>query len=569
MTRWDVVPPEERCMLIQQGSIIAGKLRLERPLAQGGMGSIWIAHHLSLDLDVAVKFMGAEIALSESARTRFEREARASVLIKSPHVVQVFDYGIEENTPYIVMELLEGEDLAGKLHREGRQSLQATYRILDPVCRALKRAHDVGLVHRDLKPGNIFLARSDDDEIVKILDFGIAKTTKFDGSPSVTKSHSFLGSPAYMSAEQINRSKDVDLRSDLWSLGVILYEMLTGHVPFEQEDFGALLVAICTEPFQAPSSWVPELGPEVDRFFERALSRDLATRFQNARELADAFAKLAGLRTAALSQPATQEIVARGSGDFPRPSAVGEPRAAVSTDPAGAVNPEAATVSSGGATTSPSRPPAAAARTIDKVALSVTGSEDARATPRRSRAMIVGIGGGALAAVAAIVATIAFRSADSGSADVASLDHSQPVVSAAASPAAASPASPAMAPADAPAELTVRLAIAPADATVEVNARAVPVKDGAVELRGKPGSEQQVRVRKDQLDTTVSVALAESGPTPAKIDLGATLGRTAPAEASTAGAAKTTPAARQQPASPSKPPSTKKGKDPSLSRQFE
>jgi serine/threonine-protein kinase len=551
-------------MLIQEGSVIGGKLRLERPLAQGGMGSIWIARHLALDTDVAVKFMGAEIALSEAARTRFEREARASVLIKSPHVVQVFDYGIEDTTPYIVMELLAGEDLATKLAREGRLSLQAAYQILDPVCKALKRAHDLGLVHRDLKPGNIFLARhdSDDDEIVKILDFGIAKASKFDSSPAVTKSHSFLGSPLYMSAEQINRSKDVDLRSDLWSLGVILYEMLTGHVPFEREDFGALLIAICSEPFPAPSSWAPELDPAVDRFFERALSRDLTVRFQNARELADAFAALVGIRASALSQPATHELAARGSGDHPQARVERESAKPGETPALAAeqVNPSAPTVAAGGAPAPSNGLRAAAAQTVDKVSLSVTGSTDAHQTPRKPRALIFGAGAGAVAAGAAVIAMLAFRSVDPQDVKPTSMEHSPPGVSAAASAATGLPAASTIAPINQASELTVRLAISPADAAVEVNGRVLAVKDGAVELRGTVGSEQQVRLRKDQQETTVRVTLTDSGPVPAKIDL--------EGGPSTAGTSKAAPAAHpQHPTRPSNQPSKKK--DPNLSRRFE
>ncbi|UQA59507.1 serine/threonine-protein kinase [Polyangium aurulentum] len=299
---------------IAEGQVVASKLRLERPLARGGMGSVWVAHHLKLDAPVAVKFMDPALAASDTARARFEREARASAQLQSPHVVQVHDYGVEDDTPYIVMELLRGEDLGQHLQKRGRIPITEAARILEPVCKALRRAHEVGLVHRDLKPGNVFLARHDEEETVKLLDFGIAKAVS-PGTPqanNVTRSGNLVGSPLYMSPEQIRKSKEVDHRSDLWSLGVILYQMLTGRPPFVEDEVGAVLVAICTDPVPEPSSLVPDLGPEVDRFFARALARDPAHRFQNARELLDAFVTLAGMpRRGSLADASDNESAAR------------------------------------------------------------------------------------------------------------------------------------------------------------------------------------------------------------------------------------------------------------------
>ncbi|MDI3282919.1 serine/threonine-protein kinase [Polyangium sp. 15x6] len=288
--------------VIAEGQLIAGKIRLERPLARGGMGAVWIAHHLKLDRAVAVKFMEPGLTASDTARARFEREARAAAQIQSAHVVEVHDYGVESETPYIVMELLRGEDLAARLDKRGKLDLAEALRITQPICKALRRAHELGLVHRDLKPGNVFLARQDDDEIVKLLDFGIAKAVS-PGTPQsgdVTRSGNLVGSPLYMSPEQIRKSKEVDHRSDLWSLGVILYQMLTGRTPFVEDEVGAVLVAICTDPIPKPSTLAPELGPEVDRFFDRALARDPAERFQSSRELFEALEALANKPAAAV-----------------------------------------------------------------------------------------------------------------------------------------------------------------------------------------------------------------------------------------------------------------------------
>lgn len=279
---------------IQEGVVIAGKYRLERSLARGGMGAVWIGRHLELGTSVAVKFIDAVHAASDSARSRFKREAKAAALLNTPHVVKVYDYGVEDGTPYIVMELLEGEDLGTRLKREGRLSLAAASAILTPVCKALHNAHKLGLVHRDLKPANIFIARQDDDEVVKVLDFGIAKWADPSDSGPSTHPGTMLGSPLYMSPEQARSLKELDHRSDLWSLGVIMFRAVTGRSPFERASLPAVIMAICAEPIPLPSQFVPDLGPEVDRFFARSLAREPAQRFQSSRELALALSALSG-----------------------------------------------------------------------------------------------------------------------------------------------------------------------------------------------------------------------------------------------------------------------------------
>ncbi len=257
------------------------------------MGSVWVAHHLLLDVTVAIKFMDPALAASSDGRSRFEREAQAAAKLKSPHVVQVHDFGLEDDTPYIVMELLTGEDLEARIVRTGRMSPKALSPLVAQVAKALRRAHEGGIVHRDLKPLNIFISRQDDEEVAKILDFGIAKAQR----PTVgssTKTGSLIGSPHYMSPEQARSAKQLDHRSDLWSLGVILFRAVAGRLPFPGEDLGDVLVAICADPIPIASSVAPDLGPAVDAFFERALQRDADKRFQSAREMAEAFAALAG-----------------------------------------------------------------------------------------------------------------------------------------------------------------------------------------------------------------------------------------------------------------------------------
>jgi serine/threonine protein kinase len=278
---------------VKKGSVIGGKYRLERALAQGGMGSVWVAQHLQLDTEVAVKFMDPAYVDSDDARARFEREAKASAMLKSPNVVQVYDYGVEDDTPYIVMELLEGEDLDARLRREGRLSVSVTARLLSDACKALRRAHEVGLIHRDLKPANLFITRQGDEEVTKVLDFGIAKAIGPQLSGRATKTGMLVGSPYYMSPEQIRTGKQIDHRTDIWSLGVIAFECITGQMPFPSLEVGDVLVAICSDPIPAPSQISQRLSPKVDEFFGRALMRDPEQRFQSTREFAQALTALA------------------------------------------------------------------------------------------------------------------------------------------------------------------------------------------------------------------------------------------------------------------------------------
>ncbi len=287
------------------GTVIAGRYRLDSPLAHGGMGSVWTARHVLLGARVAIKFISPHRADASAARARFEREARVAALLQSRHVVRILDYGVDGGTPYLVMELLDGEDLAARLAARGRLSLGETSRIVAQVARALRRAADASIVHRDLKPANVFLAREDVDdgepEVVKVLDFGVAKAPRLDGDGDVTQMGALLGSPRYMSPEQARNSAAVDARADLWSLAVIAYRAITGAVPFGGAEPAEVLFRVCRYRAPPPSEIAPELGREVDAFFARALARDLGHRFQTAGELALAFAAAAGLSPPALT----------------------------------------------------------------------------------------------------------------------------------------------------------------------------------------------------------------------------------------------------------------------------
>ncbi|EYF01391.1 serine/threonine-protein kinase [Chondromyces apiculatus] len=281
-------------MLVTPGAVIGEKYRVERLLSRGGMGSVWEAKHVVLGLPVALKLMHEGLSTSPDSVTRFEREARIAAKLRSPHVVHVVDYGIDADMPYLVMELLEGEDLGARLDRVRRLSLQEAVGIFAQVARAIRRAHDAGLVHRDLKPANVFLARTEEEgEIVKILDFGIVKDTLGQVLGKVTRPGELLGSPHYMSPEQV-RGEEVDHRSDLWALGVILFRMLTGELPFGGEQLGMVLSKILTGPCPRATQIVGDLPAPLDGFFERALSRDRAQRFQSLGEMIEALEQIAG-----------------------------------------------------------------------------------------------------------------------------------------------------------------------------------------------------------------------------------------------------------------------------------
>ena len=274
-------------MELVEGAVVAERFRLNRMLGRGGMGSVWHATHLGLDIPCAVKFIEGEFAALPEAQQRFEREAKAAAQLRSPHVVQILDHGISEGRPYIAMELLDGEDLGKRLTRVGRLAPTETATVIMQVCRALTKAHSLGIVHRDLKPDNIFLVRDDDREIAKVLDFGIAKSnsTGLDGS-SNTKTGAMLGTPYYMSPEQAQGIKAVDYRSDLWSLAVIAYQCVTGRLPFESEALGDLLVKIIVSELPIPSR-AASVPQGFDEWWAKAAARQPDHRFQSAKEFGE------------------------------------------------------------------------------------------------------------------------------------------------------------------------------------------------------------------------------------------------------------------------------------------
>jgi serine/threonine-protein kinase len=309
------------------GMEVTPSVRLVRPIGEGGMGAVWLADHSGLSTQVVVKFMLGGLDSSASARTRFKREAEAASQVKSPHVVQTFDYGVTaEGVPFIVMEHLEGRDLRDELAARGALDPATVVAIVTQVAKALSKAHGAGLLHRDIKPDNIFLCHgeADDELFVKLLDFGIAKAHTTEGEVELdgqSKTGQVVGTPFYMSPEQVTAQKVVDLRSDLWSLGVVAFEALTGQRPYDGPSFGALAVKIATGPCPKPSDVNPALPAGVDAWFARACAREPGDRFASARELAD---RLRGAFEGIVSLPPTESgSRAASSGSRPtKPSAV-------------------------------------------------------------------------------------------------------------------------------------------------------------------------------------------------------------------------------------------------------
>ena len=280
---------------------MAGKYRILRLIGRGGMGSVYEAQHVALGKHVALKFVVVGKDADPAALGRFHREARAVSAVESAHIVQVFDTGeTDAGEPFLVMELLHGEDLATRLRRLGRLDVADAVGLVIQALRGLRRAHAAGIVHRDLKPENLFLMTGEDDTThVKIVDFGLSKMRVLLGSSEVigppgpmhiTQDGANVGTPLYMSPEQVEALPDVDHRSDLWSIGAILYETLAGVPPFPETSYARLVIAICQRDPKDLGALVPGLPVPVKESVSRALARDRDRRFQSADEFLQALA---------------------------------------------------------------------------------------------------------------------------------------------------------------------------------------------------------------------------------------------------------------------------------------
>jgi serine/threonine-protein kinase len=287
------------------GDVLAKKYRLERLVGEGGTGVVVAARHVQLDRAVAIKFLRTALA-SDEIRLRFEREARAIGQIESEHVVLVLDVGTldDGHSPFMVMEYLEGKDLARTLKEDGPLSIEDSVDCMLQVCEALEGAHAQGIIHRDLKPANLFLTRRDDGgPHIKVVDFGISKildpkVLRGDKGPNeMTNAFTVLGSPRYMAPEQLRNSKDVDGRADLWSIGAVLFQLLSGSSPFDAENNVHVSLAVLTKEPALLRSVAPHVPAELEAIVNKCLSKDRAGRFQTAAELAEALRPFGSDRT--------------------------------------------------------------------------------------------------------------------------------------------------------------------------------------------------------------------------------------------------------------------------------
>jgi len=305
---------------VQPGTILAGKYRVERVIGQGGMGRVVEARHVALDDRVAMKFLLPEYAQHPEASARFLREARAAVKIKSEHVAKVSDVGVlETGAPYMVMEFLEGQDLSHLLERSGVLRWDDAVDYVIQASEAIAEAHSYGIVHRDIKPANMFLAKGlDGTPLVKVLDFGISKYNDGSGTDNLTKTMAAMGSALYMSPEQMQQSKTVDHRTDIYALGVSLYELLAGKQPYYAETLPQLCAEVLTgtaTPLRSVRNDLPQGLPEA---LEKAYARDREQRYPDVarfiialapfapprtRPVIDRIARMAGLDPATASSP--------------------------------------------------------------------------------------------------------------------------------------------------------------------------------------------------------------------------------------------------------------------------
>ncbi len=296
--------------IVSVGDVLAGKYRVEKVLGMGGMGVVVAATHLDLREVRAVKLMRPDAA-SEQSVERFLREARAVVRLRSEHVAEVYDVGrLDSGEPYIVMEMLEGHDLAALQKRRGAFPIGEAVLYVSQACHALAEAHAAGIVHRDLKPGNLFLTRrSDGSSCIKVLDFGISKHTHPDlDDPEMTGARDLMGSPLYMAPEQMRSASQVCARADVWALGAILYKLLTGRAPFQAATVPEIFAAVLSKPVKLPSSIRSDMPRGLDNVILRCLDRVPSRRYASASDL------LAALRPFG-AWAATSTVQADGDGD--------------------------------------------------------------------------------------------------------------------------------------------------------------------------------------------------------------------------------------------------------------
>lgn len=321
---WEDEPSE---LPVAIGDVLDGKYKIVRVLGKGGMGVVMAAVHVQLGHRVALKFLTRAGARNEESLARFALEAKAAALMRSEHATRILDIGrLPRGEPYMVLEMLEGADLGALVTKRGPMPMTNAVTHVLEACEALAEAHALGIVHRDLKPDNLFLAtRPDGTQIIKVLDFGISKFSsrldeKLGKVPPLTTTTAILGSPVYMSPEQLKSTRDVDHRTDIWSIGVVLYELMAGQPPFPWRNMAELSAAILKDHPEPLSDLVPSIPPEFDRVLLRCLEKNPNDRYDNIAELAWALVPFGG-PLAIHSAERASELLAQAARQQALPSA--------------------------------------------------------------------------------------------------------------------------------------------------------------------------------------------------------------------------------------------------------
>jgi serine/threonine-protein kinase len=502
------------------GTTLDGRYDVTRVIGAGGMGAVYEAQHVGTGRRVAIKVISTgDLTKDAQLVGRFQREAKAAGAIDTQHICGVLDTGTdpESGLPYMVMEYMVGEDVQQLLRRAAPLSPELALRIVAQTCLGLQKAHDTGVVHRDIKPANLFLNKSDGGNvIVKVLDFGIAKvkmeTASEAGDAGLTRTGTMLGSPLYMSPEQARGMKTIDHRADIWSLGVVLYEMLSGRTPFHHIDaLGELIIAICSEPprpVQDFAAWVP---PEVAAIVHKALKSSASERYQTASEMFEAVKALLPNGTAidesmliSLSETQKNEVARRLTLPPPAEFRPSMPPPQLASQPPPALATEAGTT--GGVAAPTERRP--------------------EIKPKSNATMLVV--GAALGI--ALAAGLAYKfvgnepqASAQGAANAVQTETSHVGAPPVETTTATAPPLPTVSPA--PQDRTVRLVVMPDNADVVLDGNPVKANDGVIEIKGGLGSEHKVKLTVGKQTIEESVVIAEGGALPAKLELDVKTGK--------------------------------------------